>query len=108
MKDCVLVVTAVYNHSNVTCVFMQQAKVNAAIERAQLAEKAATAAAKKTKQVEIEMDELREKHRKTPEVALLQELAEVKGQLAVVKAELSQVLQDKEKFRINVKKLVSP
>ena len=80
-----------------------------------MAKKEAAAAAKKVKQVEAEMDELREKHRKTPEAALLQQLAEIKGQLAdserrieAVKAEKNQILQDKEKFRINVKKLVSP
>ena len=96
-------------------IFLQQAKAAAALEQAVLAKKEAAAAAKKVKQVEADMDELREKHRKTPEAALLQQLAEIKGQLAdserrieAVKAEKNQVLQDKEKFRINVKKLVSP
>ena len=96
-------------------IFLQQAKAAAALEQAVLAKKEAAAAAKKVKHVEAEMDDLREKHRKTPEAALLQKLAEIKGQLAdserrieAVKAEKNQVLQDKEKFRINVKKLVSP
>jgi chromosome segregation ATPase len=94
---------------------MQRAKAKAAQDQAVLAEKAATAAAKKVKQLEAEMDELREKHRKTPEAALVQQIAELKGQLAdcerrieAVKAEKSQILQDKEKFRVNVKKLVRP
>lgn len=80
-----------------------------------MAKKEAASAAKKVKQVEAKMDDLREKQRKTPEAVLLQQLAEIKGQLAdserrieAVKAEKNQVLQDKEKFRINVKKLVSP
>ena len=79
-----------------------------------MAKKEAAAAAKKVKLVETEMDELREKHRKTPEALLVQQIAEVKGQLAeserrieAVKAEKNQILQDKEKFRINVKQLVS-
>jgi len=45
----------------------------------------------------------------------VQQIAELKGQLAdcerrieAVKAEKSQILQDKEKFRVNVKKLVRP
>lgn len=94
---------------------MQRAKAKAAQDQAVMAEKAATAAAKKVKQLEAEIDELREKHRKTPEAALVQQIAELKGQLAdserrieAVKAEKSQILQDKEKFRVNVKKLVRP
>ena len=93
---------------------MQQAKAQAAFEQAVLAKKEAAAATKKVKQVETEMDELREKHRKTPEALLVQQIAEMKGQLAecerrieAVKAEKNQILQDKEKFRINVKQLVS-
>lgn len=93
----------------------QQAKAEAALEQAVLAKKEAAAAAKKVKQAEVEMDELREKHRKTPEAMLMQQVAEIKGQLAdserrieAVKAEKNTILQDKEKFRINVKKLVSP
>lgn len=88
--------------------------MSAAIERATLAEKAAASATKKVKQVEAEMDELRERQRKTPEATLVQQLAEIKGQLAdserrieAVKAEKNQILQDKEQFRANVKKLVS-
>lgn len=95
--------------------FLQQAKAQAAFEQAVLAKKDAAAAAKKVKQVETEMDELREKQRKTPEALLLQQLAETKGQLAdserrveAMKAEKNQIVQDKEKFRINVKQLVSP
>ena len=59
------------------------------------------------------MDQLREQYRKTPEVTLLQQMAELKGQLAdserrieTIKAEKSQVLLEKEKFRANVHKLV--
>ena len=94
--------------------FLQQAKAQAAFEQAVLAKKEAAAAAKKVKLVETEMDELREKHRKTPEALLVQQIAEIKGQLAeserrieAVKAEKNQILQDKEKFRTNVKQLVS-
>ncbi len=79
-----------------------------------MAKKEAAAAAKKVKQVGVEMDELREKHRKTPEALLMQQLAELKGQLSdserrieAVKAEKTQIAQDKEKFRVNVKQLVS-
>lgn len=94
--------------------FLQQAKATAAFEQAVLAKKDAAAAAKKVKQIETEMDELREKHRKTPEALLVQQLAEIKGQLAdserrveAMKIEKNQIVQDKEKFRINVRQLVS-
>ena len=94
--------------------FSQKAKAEAAFEQAVLAKKEAATTAKKVKQVEAEMDELREKHRKTPEAVLMQQLAEIKGQLAeserrveAMKAEKNQILQDKEKFRVNIKKLVS-
>lgn len=68
---------------------------------------------KKIKQLEVEIDEMREKHRRTPEVALLQQLAEVKGQLAdserrieIVKSEKVDILLEKEQFRASVNKLV--
>lgn len=95
-------------------VSMKQAKATAALEQAVLAKKESAEAAKKVKRLEAEMDELREKHRKTPEAALVQQLAEMKGDLAdgerrfeAVKAEKNQILLDKEKFRTNVRKLVS-
>lgn len=61
-----------------------------------------------------EIDELRVKHRNTPEVALMQQLAEVKGQLAdserrneAIKAEKAEIVLEKEQFRASVNKLVS-
>lgn len=61
------------------------------------------------------MDALRVQHRNTPEAALMQQVAELKGQLAdrerkieVLKAERGQIIAEKEQFRINVRKLVSP
>ena len=61
------------------------------------------------------MDALRVQHRNTPEAALTQQVAELKGQLAdrerkieVLKAERGQIIAEKEQFRINVRKLVSP
>jgi hypothetical protein len=80
-----------------------------------LAQKSEAAAAKKVKQIEDEMDALRVQHRNTPEAALTQQVAELKGQLAdrerkieVLKAERGQIIAEKEQFRINVRKLVSP
>lgn len=80
--------------------------MNAAVEAAILAEKAAAAANEKVKRMEDEI-------RKTPEVTLMHQMAELKGQLAdterrleVIKAEKNQVTTEKEQFRSNVHKLV--
>jgi len=93
----------------------QQAKAKAALEQVVLVEKSAAAVAKKVRSLEGEIDELREKNRNTPETALLQQLAEYKGQMAdsecrieALKAERSQILAEKEQFRSNVRKLVRP
>lgn len=93
---------------------IEKAKANAALEQAVIAEKTSAAANRKVKQIEDEMDQLREQHRKTPEVTLLQQVAELKGNLAdserrieAIKAEKTLVLQEKEQFRSNVHKLVS-
>mmetsp|Transcript_11714 Transcript_11714/g.25280 ORF Transcript_11714/g.25280 Transcript_11714/m.25280 type:complete len:199 (+) Transcript_11714:969-1565(+) len=58
------------------------------------------------------MDQLREQYRKTPEVTLMHQVAELKGQLAdcerraeAIEAEKSQVTAEKEQFRSNVHKL---
>ena len=109
-----------YLLASLFCVLMsvlhniQRAKVNAAVEQAVQSEKSAATANKKVKQVEGEMDKLREQHRKTPEVALMHQLAELKGQLAdyqrrmeELKAEIKRVTAEKEQFRSNVHKLVS-
>jgi hypothetical protein len=71
------------------------------------------AAGKKIQLLEDEIDEIRAKHRSTPEVALMQQLAEAKGQLAdserrieMIKAEKSEVMLEKEHFRASVNKLV--
>ena len=92
----------------------QRAKTNAAIEKAVAAEKAAAAAGSKIKLLEDEIDEIRAKHRNTPEVALLQQMAEVKGQLTeslrrieTIKAEKAEIVLEKEQFRASVNKLVS-
>ena len=60
------------------------------------------------------MDQLREQHRATPEVALLHQVAELKGLLAdserrieTMKGEKNTILAEKEQFRANVHKLVS-
>ena len=93
---------------------LQRAKTNAAIEKAVAAEKSAAAAGSKIKLLEDEIDEIRAKHRNTPEVALLQQMAEVKGQLAdsqrrieTIKAEKAEIVLEKEQFRASVNKLVS-
>ena len=72
------------------------------------------AAQKKVAQLESEIEKLREQHRASPEVSLLHQMAELKGQLADserrlegLKAEKNQVMADKERFRGNVHKLVS-
>lgn len=94
---------------------IEQAKAKAALDQAVLAQKSEAAAAKKVKQVEDEMDALRVQHRNTPEAALTQQVAELKGQLAdrerkieVLKAERGHIIAEKEQFRMNVRKLVSP
>ena len=95
-------------------VWLQRAKTNAAIEKAIAAEKSAAAAGSKIKVLEDEIDEIRAKHRNTPEVALLQQMAEVKGPLAdsqrrieTIKAEKAEIVLEKEQFRASVNKLVS-
>mmetsp|Transcript_11170 Transcript_11170/g.20451 ORF Transcript_11170/g.20451 Transcript_11170/m.20451 type:complete len:232 (-) Transcript_11170:39-734(-) len=77
-----------------------------------MAEKSAASAGKKVRQIESEMDQLREQHRKTPEVILMHQMAELKGHLAdserrieAMKAEKNQVTAEKERFRSNVHKL---
>lgn len=59
------------------------------------------------------MDQLREHHRKTPEVTLMHQVAELKGQLAdserrmeAINAEKNHVTAEKERFRADVHKLV--
>ena len=60
------------------------------------------------------MDQLREQHRKTPELTLMHQLAELKGQLAdserrneAIKSEKNQIHAEKEQFRSSVHKLVT-
>lgn len=81
--------------------------MNAAVEEA-------VSANKKVSQLESELEQMRERHRSTPEVSLLHQVAELKGQLAdserrieAINAEKNQVTADKERFRSNVHKLVS-
>ena len=71
------------------------------------------AAGKKIKLLEDEIDEIKTKHRNTPEVTLMQQLAEVKGQLAeserrieTIKAEKADLVLENEQFRASVNKLV--
>ena len=92
----------------------KRAKVTASVEQAVAAQTVASAAAKKVNQMEIQMDQLREQHRATPEVALLHQVAELKGLLAdserrieSMKGEKNTILAEKEQFRANVHKLVS-
>ncbi len=92
----------------------KRAKVTAAVEQTVAAQTAASAATKKVNQLEIQIDQLREQHRATPEVALLHEVAELKGLLAdkerrieALKGEKNTVIAEKEQFRANVHKLVS-
>ena len=63
--------------------------------------------------MESEMESLREQHRKTPEITLMHQMAELKGQLAdkerqneALKAEKHQISSEKERFRQDVHKLV--
>lgn len=100
-------VMLLYFRSKLTStLFAQRAKVNAAVEAAVLAEKAAAAANEKVKRMEDEV-------RKTPEITLMHQMAELKGQLAdterrmeVMRVEKNQVTAEKEQFRSNVHKLV--
>ena len=92
----------------------KRAKVTASVEQAVAAQTVASAAAKKVNQMEIQMDQLREQHRATPEVALLHQVAVLKGLLAdserrieTMKGEKNTILAEKEQFRANVHKLVS-
>ncbi|KAL7545676.1 hypothetical protein ACHAWF_009025 [Thalassiosira exigua] len=91
---------------------IERAKVNAAVEQAVASEKLAAAANKRVKQIENEMDHLREEQRKTPEVTLMHQVAELKGQLAEnerrlesERAEKNKVFAEKERFRSDVHKL---
>jgi chromosome segregation ATPase len=84
------------------------------MEQAVAVEKSLAAAGTKMKNLEDEIDDIRAKHRSTPEVALLQQLAEIKGQLAdserrieSIKAEKAEIVLEKEQFRASVNKLVS-
>jgi hypothetical protein len=88
--------------------------VTAAVEQVVAAQTAASAATKKANQLEIQIDQLREQHRATPEVALLYQVAELKGLLAdkerrieALKGEKNTVIAEKEQFRANVHKLAS-
>jgi hypothetical protein len=74
----------------------------------------AAAATKKVTQIELQMDQLREQHRATSEVALLHQVAKLKGLLAdserrieALKGEKNTIVAEKEQFRANVHKLVS-
>ncbi|KAL9180782.1 hypothetical protein ACHAXT_011235 [Thalassiosira profunda] len=91
---------------------IERAKVAAAVDQAVAAQKSAAESNKKVKQVEAEMDQLRVDQRATPEVSLMHQVAELKGQLAdgerrieAIKAEKSQITAEKEQFRSNVHKL---
>lgn len=93
---------------------MQKAKTTSAMEQAIAAEKSLATASSKIKLLEDEIDQIRIKHRSTPEVALMQQLAEVKGQLADserrierIKSEKAEIVLQKEQFRASVNKLVS-
>lgn len=84
------------------------------MEQAVAVEKSLAAAGTKMKNLEDEIDDIRAKHRSTPEVALLQQLAEIKGKLAdserrieSIKAEKAEIVLEKEQFRASVNKLVS-
>jgi len=92
----------------------KRVKVTAAVEQAVAAQTVAAAATKKVTQMELQMDQLREQHRATPEVALLHQVAELKGLLAdserrieALKGEKNTIVAEKEQFRANVHKLVS-
>lgn len=82
------------------------------MNQALAAEKAAAAAEKKVQKIESDLDQLREFYRKTPEVTLMGQVAELKGQLAVserriesLKAEKAEIHLAKEQFRSNVHRL---
>mmetsp|Transcript_24358 Transcript_24358/g.50585 ORF Transcript_24358/g.50585 Transcript_24358/m.50585 type:complete len:620 (+) Transcript_24358:193-2052(+) len=91
---------------------IEAAKTKAAMNQALAAEKAAAAAEKKVQKIESDMDQLREFYRKTPEVTLMGQVAELKGQLAdserrieSLKAEKAEIHLAKEQFRSNVHRL---
>ncbi|KAL7428332.1 hypothetical protein ACHAXH_002846 [Discostella pseudostelligera] len=91
---------------------IERVKVTAAVEQAVAAQTVAAAATKKVTQIELQMDQLREQHRATSEVALLHQVAKLKGLLAdserrieALKGEKNTIVAEKEQFRANVHKL---
>ena len=97
-----------------TRLYMKKAKAAAAIERAIQAEKKAASTDSKLREVEEEMEQFRRKMRESPEMALMQEIAQLKGQLAESesrvqreRAERKQALLEKEQHKARVHRLVS-
>jgi hypothetical protein len=91
---------------------LEKAKVVASVDRAEVAEMRAVAAEKRMRAAEEEFEHYRTQQRKTPESALLQELATMKGRLAdsdnrvnKERAERNQALLEKEQFRAHIHRL---
>lgn len=91
----------------------QRVKLKAANERAAAADKATAAAEDRAKQIEHSFEEYKKHQRETPEAALHQENATLKGELAASESKINKVVQEKnealfekEQHRANVHKLV--
>jgi hypothetical protein len=94
--------------------FFQKAKCEAAVERAILAEKNHLSTESKLKKVEKELEKLTQKVRESSEMTLLQENAQLKGQLAEFEvrvereyAEYRKAQEEKEQYKNQINRLVS-
>jgi len=93
--------------------YMKKATASAAVERAIQAEKKAVSMESKLRKVEEEMEQLRRKMRESPEMALMQEIAQLKGQLAEsesriqhARADCTKAQLEKEQHKAQVHRLV--
>jgi hypothetical protein len=93
---------------------LKKAKSEAAVERAILAEKNHLSSESKTQKVEKELEKLQKKMRESSEMALLQEIAQLKGQLAELEvrveresSECKRAQLEKEQYKNQIHRLVS-
>ena len=91
---------------------LEKQKTAAALERAEIADKARVVAEKRCAEAENEFTHYRQQQRKSPESVLLQELATLKGKLSdsesrinKERAERNAALLEKEQFRAHIHRL---
>lgn len=94
--------------------FLKKAKCEAAVERAILAEKNHLSSESKLQKVEKELEKLQKKMRESSEMVLLQENAQLKGQLADLEvrveresSECKKAQLEKEQYKNQIHRLVS-